>query len=91
MKRLNKTAISLVVGCMGFAASAVWSADSLQDVLKELAAVRQATLALLRGFEDEAWEREGTASGKRLSVRALAWMMAGHEAHHLRVLRERYL
>jgi uncharacterized damage-inducible protein DinB len=64
---------------------------SLRDVLAELAAVRQATLALLRGLDDEAWDRQGTASGKRLSVRALAWIVAGHEAHHLRVLRERYL
>ena len=64
---------------------------SLHELLAELAAVRQATLALLRGLEDEAWDRQGTANGKRFSVRALAWMMAGHEVHHLRVLRERYL
>ena len=63
----------------------------LQAVLAELAAVRQATLALFRGLEDEAWDRQGTANGRRISVRALAWMMAGHELHHLRVLRERYL
>lgn len=63
----------------------------LGEVLAELAAVRQATLALLRGLEDEAWDRQGTANGKRFSVRALAWMMAGHEVHHLRILRERYL
>lgn len=64
---------------------------SLQEVLAELAAVRQASLALFRGLDDEAWDRQGTANGKRFSVRALAWMLAGHEAHHLRVLRERYL
>ncbi len=63
----------------------------LQAVLAELAAVRQATLALFRGLEDDAWDRQGTANGRRISVRALAWMMAGHELHHLRVLRERYL
>ncbi len=64
---------------------------SLQAVLAELFAVRQATLALFRGLEDDAWDRLGTANGRRISVRALAWMMAGHELHHLRVLRERYL
>ena len=50
MKRLNKTAISLVVGCMGFAASAVWSADSLQDVLKERGLSQQDLLAAAKTY-----------------------------------------
>jgi uncharacterized damage-inducible protein DinB len=64
---------------------------SLADVTAELAAVRDATLALARNFDETALLRVGTASGKRISARALAWIIAGHEAHHLRVLGERYL
>ena len=63
----------------------------LADVAAELAAVRDATLALARNLDETALLRVGTASGKRVSARALAWIIAGHEAHHIRVLRERYL
>lgn len=64
---------------------------SLADVCRELTAVRDATLALVRSLDEETMLRRGTASGKVMSVRALAWVMAGHEAHHIRVLGERYL
>jgi len=64
---------------------------SLADVSRELTAVRDATLALVRSLDEETMLRRGTASGKVMSVRALAWVMAGHEAHHMRVLGERYL
>jgi len=50
MKRMNKTAISLVVGCMGFAASAVWAADTLQDVLKERGLSQQDLLAAAKTY-----------------------------------------
>jgi len=53
-------------------------------------AQREATLALLRGLPRAAWIRRGTANGKVVSVRAIAFIMAGHETHHLGVLRERY-
>ena len=45
---------------------------------------------MLRQLPDEAWERIGTASGMSVSVRALAFILAGHLQHHLNVLRERY-
>ena len=45
----------------------------------------------LRRLDDEAWRRMGTASGKPVSVRALAYVMAGHVRHHLQVLRTRYV
>jgi hypothetical protein len=61
------------------------------DVIDEYASVRRATLSLLSGFDDDAWERGGIANEKAISVRALAWVMAGHARHHLGVLRERYL
>lgn len=61
------------------------------DVIDEYACVRRATLSLLNGFDDEAWARRGIANEKAISVRALVWVIAGHERHHLGVLRERYL
>lgn len=61
------------------------------DVIDDYVAVRRATLTLLRGLTPDAWARSGLANGKRISVRALAWVIAGHERHHLGVLRERYL
>lgn len=64
---------------------------TLQDLLAELAAVRAATLAMLRHLPPDTPARQGTASGKAITVRALAWIMAGHERHHLRIIRERYL
>ena len=62
----------------------------LQDLVGEYQAVRAATLALLTSFDDLALERRGTASGKPVSVRALAHMAAGHELHHVALLNERY-
>ena len=56
----------------------------------EFAAVRESNLGFLRRLGDGDWTRTGTASGKPVSVRALAWIMAGHPRHHLAVLRERY-
>lgn len=61
------------------------------EVAAEFAAVRDATLALVGGLEPADLERHGIASDKPVSARALAWIIAGHEAHHVGVLRERYL
>jgi hypothetical protein len=59
--------------------------------VEEFSAVRAATLTLFRNIPDEAWMRRGIASDNPFTVRSLAWIMAGHAAHHARVLRERYL
>jgi hypothetical protein len=64
---------------------------SLADVSAEFAAVRDATIALVRSLDDSATTRRGLASGQPISVRALAWICAGHELHHMGVIRERYL
>ena len=61
------------------------------DLVEGLAATRRATLALVRGLSAEAWRRIGTANENKTSARAVAYMIVGHERHHLRVLRERYL
>ncbi|HEV2291335.1 MAG TPA: DinB family protein [Gemmatimonadales bacterium] len=62
----------------------------LADVVAEFRAVRQATLALLKGLEPEAFARSGTANNSAVSVRALAYTIAGHERHHAQILKERY-
>jgi hypothetical protein len=61
---------------------------SLAEALDEFAAVRQASLALLRSLPDEAADRRGVANGHPISVRALAWMIPGHAQHHLDALRD---
>ncbi|HEY3288360.1 MAG TPA: DinB family protein [Gemmatimonadaceae bacterium] len=63
---------------------------TLDTLLGEFAAVRGASLALLRWLPEAAWTRRGTASGKEISVRALAWIMTGHALHHVSVLKDRY-
>jgi len=63
---------------------------TLTDLVDELTAVRHATLALLRGIPAEAFARTGVASGRSVSARALAYIIAGHELHHVAILRERY-
>jgi uncharacterized damage-inducible protein DinB len=62
----------------------------LADIVHEFESVRAASLALFRGLGDEALLRRGTANGNSVSVRALAWILAGHELHHRRLLVERY-
>jgi hypothetical protein len=64
---------------------------TVADFAAEWGEVRRATLALFRYLPPEAWQRRGTASGKPVSVRALAYIIGGHVRHHLGVLDERYL
>jgi hypothetical protein len=61
------------------------------DLADELEAVRAATIAFFRGLDDEATARRGSANGAAVTVRALAFIIAGHERHHVSILRERYL
>lgn len=64
---------------------------SLQDLLTELAIVRQATLALFKSFSNNELLRTGIASNNPVSVRALGFTIIGHQNHHQRVFQERYL
>jgi hypothetical protein len=59
--------------------------------IEEFRSVRLATIGLLRNMPAEAWGRRGVASGNPFTVRALAYIIAGHVEHHIRILRERYL
>lgn len=74
-----------------YAAASNADARTLAELAEELAHVRLGNLALFRSLDDEALARRGTASGGEVSVRALAWIIAGHERHHVALLRERYL
>jgi uncharacterized damage-inducible protein DinB len=63
----------------------------VRDLLKEFATVRRATISLFESLNDEALMRTGVADGNRVSVRALAYHIAGHELRHVRIIKERYL
>ena len=67
------------------------NARALSDLLAEFDHVRAASIALFANLDAAAWDRRGIASGAVMSVRALAWIVAGHELHHNRSLREQYL
>jgi hypothetical protein len=64
---------------------------SLSSHLAEFRAIRQATVAFFRHLPEEAWLRSGIASGNPFTVRALAYIAAGHVEHHTAIVRERYL
>jgi hypothetical protein len=74
-----------------FVASARFDARTLADLTHELEVVRAANVAFFASLDDEEWSRRGVANDTPMSVRAAAWIIAGHERHHLSVLRERYL
>jgi hypothetical protein len=59
--------------------------------VEEFRSVRAASLAFFQKLPLEAWTRKGIASGNPFTVRALAYMVAGHVTHHVRLLKERYL
>ncbi|MCK6693184.1 MAG: DinB family protein [Thermoanaerobaculia bacterium] len=61
------------------------------SIADEFAAVREATIHLFKNFTDDMWNRRGTAADNEVSTLALAFMIGGHTAHHLKVIRERYL
>jgi hypothetical protein len=59
--------------------------------VEEFRVVRLSTIALFASLPSDAWKRSGIASGNPFSVRALGYITAGHFAHHVRLLKERYL
>jgi len=63
----------------------------LGESLEEFSVVRKSHVALVRHLPLEAWARSGTVSEFTVSVRALAYLMVGHERHHLRIIQEKYL
>lgn len=63
---------------------------SMEDLLAGYAAQRRATVATLRSLDAEAWARRGTVSGRPCSARAWAYIIAGHELHHIADFHARY-
>jgi len=61
------------------------------DLLEHLQISRKATIQFMKLLPKEAWERIGNANGTNVSVRALAYIIAGHERHHRNLIRERYI
>lgn len=64
---------------------------SLADLVDEFLAVRRGHVLLFRGMNADAALRRGVASGREFTVRSIPWILAGHERHHAKLLRERYL
>jgi uncharacterized damage-inducible protein DinB len=67
------------------------SARKLSDLLEEFTAIRCSTVALIRSLDDASWLRRGTASGKEVSVLAMAFIIVGHALHHRTVFEKQYL
>jgi len=63
----------------------------LSDLIEDYIAMRRATVSLLRHLDEAAWTRRGVANKNEVTVRALAYVIAGHELHHRGILEEKYL
>ena len=74
-----------------YAAESGANERSLDDLLEEFAFVRKSTIALFNSFDDRVLTRSGVANGNVMSVRAIAYHIAGHELHHVNIIKERYL
>jgi uncharacterized damage-inducible protein DinB len=70
--------------------SGAFADRTLAGLAEEFGAVRIASVSLLRSFNEQAWSRRGVASQKEVTVRALGFMLAGHQIHHRIILEERY-
>lgn len=74
-----------------YAEAAGADARTVRSLVDELILSRRAHVAMFRGLEPDAWPRRGIANENEISVRALAFIIAGHAHHHVGLLRERYL
>jgi hypothetical protein len=74
-----------------YAATGKFSRFPLIEWMEEFSFTRRSNIALIRHLPEEAWDRTGTVSGLTISVRALAYFMAGHERHHIGILQSQYL
>ena len=71
--------------------NAPFARRTLADLIEDYIAVRRATISLFRNLDEPAWTRRGVANKNEISVRALAYIIAGHELHHRRIIEEKYL
>lgn len=75
----------------GYIENAHANRRTFADLTSEFAALRNANIHLFRNLNEDDWLRTGTANKAEISVRALAFIMAGHIRHHVSILNERYL
>jgi DinB superfamily len=68
-----------------------WGQRPLTDAIEDYVAIRRATVSLFRNLDEPAWTRRGVANKNEVTVRALAYTIAGHELHHRKILEEKYL
>jgi uncharacterized damage-inducible protein DinB len=64
---------------------------TLADLIEDYIAVRRSTITLFRNLDEAAWTRRGVANKNEVTVRALAYIIAGHELHHRKIMEEKYL
>ncbi|MGD6888082.1 DinB family protein [Bacillus mobilis] len=69
---------------------AAFDKQSMQDLLENFIVVRQSTVHLLKSLDKDAWLQRGNANKSAVTVHALAYIIAGHELHHLQIIQERY-
>jgi hypothetical protein len=74
-----------------YVAASGYHAQPIADLVSEFIVHRNSYLWLVRAFGEDIWMRGGTANGVEFTVRSIPWIIAGHAAHHLDVLKERYL
>jgi uncharacterized damage-inducible protein DinB len=74
-----------------YVAGANFEERSLAGFIEEYRLIRASTIALLRSLTDDAWSRRAIVTDYTASVRGLAWHIAGHELHHIELLKTRYL
>ncbi|MEL1244263.1 DinB family protein [Flavobacterium sp. DGU11] len=74
-----------------YAANTDAAKRSINDLLTEMSAVRHANIMMFKSFTAEDLIRKGTASGYTVSVRALGFLLVGHQNHHIKIFKERYL
>jgi hypothetical protein len=74
-----------------FVANANFGRRAIADLVEEFQVVRAATIHLAKGLDAEELARRGSANGHEITARALFYIIAGHERHHVGLLREKYL
>ena len=74
-----------------YAAAAQADGRTMADLLADFRAVRAASLTLFRSLPEAAWMNKGTTNNRAITARCIPYIALGHAAHHLTVIRERYL
>jgi hypothetical protein len=74
-----------------FAKNSFAGRRSIENIIDEFESVRHATITLIDSLEDEVMLNDGCCNGYKSNVRSLAYHLAGHELHHINIIREKYL